>query len=345
MARSDSYRNSSASLPKVLVVVPCRGADFGLEENLLSIKNQSYENFSVLCVVDSESDGSLPHIRHAGMKYTKANSAIGNGSGKVKAIATAIKKYKEYGVYAIADSDIRAPPCWLSNLVRQLSGEGVGLATSFPMFVPADSSIWSKFKSAWGLVGIGLIKSKITRFGWGGSLAFRKGLISSAKEFKRFSNSLSDDIALTRLAKEKGLGIAYNGRCAPIVYCKETFGTFFEWANRQTALSILGNKRIFAFGVAYYSIELALLILGVALSFANLLFFVLALLYFANVYRGYRSLPKPSMLYIPILVVLPLFYLLNLFIAHGMHSIKWRGRYYQLAQIQKPQNPNGYGNL
>ena len=34
----------------------------------------------------------------------------------------------------------------------------------------------SKFKTAWGFVGVGMMQSDITVFGWGGSLAFRKGL-------------------------------------------------------------------------------------------------------------------------------------------------------------------------
>ncbi len=316
--------------PRVLVIAPCRGRDLGLRENLLSIKSQSYGNFDMVCVIDSTSDPALAIIEGAGIRYLISNPRIGKGSGKVKAIATAIRTFKHYDIYVIADSDIHVKSCWLGSLVSSLLDRGVGLSTSFPYFVSADKRLWSKFKSAWGLVGLGLIKSEITRFGWGGSLAFRKSLISNKEDFSYFKDSLSDDIALTRITKRKGLGIAYNGKCSPRVYCSESFATFFEWSNRQTALSILGNRKVFWFGVIYYTVELLFLILGVSLFFLSPLFLVLALLYTANVYRSYRSLAEPSLSFFPILFVMPFYYLANLFIAKRMRSIEWRGRRYDL---------------
>ncbi len=85
------------------------------------------------------------------------------------------------------------------------------------------------------------MKSKRTRFGWGGSLAFRRDLVDSRLMHLLSSSqySVSDDISITKRAREKRMEIAYVDDAAPIVYTKETRSSFFEWANRQTALPFL----------------------------------------------------------------------------------------------------------
>ena len=36
--------------------MPVKGVDYSIENNLMSIKNQKYQDFKFLCVVDSEED-------------------------------------------------------------------------------------------------------------------------------------------------------------------------------------------------------------------------------------------------------------------------------------------------
>ncbi|MGC8478951.1 MAG: hypothetical protein ACP5NE_03440 [Candidatus Micrarchaeia archaeon] len=102
-----SPRFSGKGKKRVLVIIPCRGNDIELSKNLLSIKSQSCKNFDSICVVDSLHDPAIKSIKEAGMPYMLSNSRIGKGSGKVKAIATAIDFYSNYYAYVIADSDMR----------------------------------------------------------------------------------------------------------------------------------------------------------------------------------------------------------------------------------------------
>ncbi len=322
--------------PKTLVVIPCKGIDFQLYENLSSIKNQRYRNFDAVCVVDSEKDEALRAIKKAKMDYLVSSSSCEGCSGKVRAISTAIGKLDDYQVYVIADSDIRARSDWLGALVAPLADKTVGLSTSYPYFNHIGG-FWSSVKSVWGLVGEGLMENEITKFGWGGSLAFRKGLVTgdSFDFFKNSRYSVSDDICLTLLAKKKGLRIEYTGFSQPVVNTKDSFGQFFEWANRQTALSILGNRKNLYIGMPFYLAESILIVSGVSLSLLiSPIFLLLLLHYLKSLAVTYKRSRQKGLLIVPITLMMPFLYLLNLGIASRMDSIRWRGSTYSLKPRQ-----------
>ena len=96
--------------------------------------------------------------------------------------------------YVIADSDIFVKESWLSDLVAPLNNKNVGLSATFPYF-SAKTGFWSRVKMIWGFVGQGMMESKTLRFGWGGSLAFRRDLLDE-QDFDHLCGALSDDMAI-----------------------------------------------------------------------------------------------------------------------------------------------------
>ena len=76
----------------VLVVIPCRGLDYSLEENLKSIAMQDYPKFKALTIVDSPDDAAVPAIKKAGMEFMFSREVCSECSGKVKAIASAVQQ-------------------------------------------------------------------------------------------------------------------------------------------------------------------------------------------------------------------------------------------------------------
>ena len=173
MEQRISNRSATGHVGKTLVMVPCKGSDISLHENLLSLKNQDYSAFDLVAIVDSEADVALPLIREAGITYIVSDATCEKCSGKVRAIASAFSHFPDYDVYVIADSDATFSPGWLSALVSPLEDREYGISTTFPIFIPVGG-FWSRFKMVWGFVGRSMMESRITRFGWGGSLAFRK---------------------------------------------------------------------------------------------------------------------------------------------------------------------------
>jgi len=101
---------------RVLVMVPCKGIDFTLNQNLRSLKNQTYGKYDIVAIVDNERDSAVRDIKRVGIKMLIADARFGGGSGKVNALSTAISRFRNYDIYVIADSDIIVNKDWLENL-------------------------------------------------------------------------------------------------------------------------------------------------------------------------------------------------------------------------------------
>ncbi len=313
--------------PKTLVIVPSRGTDYSMTDNLKSIKNQKNENFSIICVVDSEDDPSVKNIKEAGLDYIISNYRSG-GSGKVRAIATALDRFRDFEVYVVADTDIRASPDWLVNLIRPLSLKKYGLSTTFPYF-KSVGNFWSKFKTVWGFVGRGMMESKITVFGWGGSMAFRKELIEG--KIGEFAQDVSDDMAITRICKERGLQIAYVPEASPEIYSPDDWGTFKEWSIRQTSLLVSRNKSAFTIGILLYG-SMSLLIVA-SLVFGAIIspiFFLWLIPLILSEIKISKRLREHKIWYYISGIIMPFFYTWNLYRARKTESITWRGVRYKL---------------
>ncbi|EQD32023.1 glycosyltransferase, partial [mine drainage metagenome] len=220
---------------------------------------------------------------------------------------------------------------WLSNLVKPLGSREIGVSTTFPHFVPTGG-IWSKIKSVWGLVGIGLMQAKLTRFVWGGSMAFRGELMDpGSMEF--FKKHVSDDIAIMRIVKNKGLNICYCKTAAPVINSPDDFKTFREWSNRQTALSVSASRSILKFGMVFYSSEILLLAGAIIFSilFSPIFLFLLAP-YLLFAYRNLQNHHRGGLYVFLIALLIPFIAISNLVIAAGTKTIQWRGMEYDLTK-------------
>jgi hypothetical protein len=329
------YPQGKGFKPRILVMVPCKGREIDLEGNLRSIKSQDCRNFDVIAITDNKNDSALPEIRRAGIRHIVTSKKFTKGSGKVNALSTAMTKFTNYDVHVIADSDIKVGRDWLEKLVAPLSDKNVGLSTAYPYF-NAVGGFWSRVKTVWGFVGDGMMESRLLRFGWGGSLAFRRELIEGNLE--RFSNYLSDDIAITSFVNQLGLKLAYVPSAAPVVDTKDGRAAFWEWANRQTALSIKGSRRNFYFGVLFYLFDNVLLLSGILLAiFVSYWFALLLVPRIIGVIKMRRRLRESCRHFYAIAFAVPVILLANLLIANCMSSIEWRGRKYDCSAI-RPKN-------
>jgi len=326
------HSESISSLNKrALVILPIKGVDYELEENLASLKEQQYSPYDIVAVVDNENDESVPYLRKQGIRFFIARAACMKCSGKVRAIYSALLEFPGYDYYVVADSDIRVGRGWLSALLLPLADPGVGAATRFPVFFP-DGGYWSKLKMFWGLVGQSMMESRLTRFVWGGSMAFRKDLMDDAS-LKSFSESVSDDIAVLRAVKERGLRVSYVPRSRPEIHSADNFSTFVEWANRQTAFSIYSTNKTFIFGMVYYVATIYLILSSIILSiFVNVLFLVFLFPFFYNSINSQRKVPVKTWYFLSLTFMLPFVYVWNLISGFTRRRVTWRGNTYSLSK-------------
>jgi ceramide glucosyltransferase len=169
-----------------LLIVPCRGVDLGLEENLRSLFRQDYGDFRIRFVVGSPDDPACAVIRRLMGAYPKIRSEllvagtgerIGQKVHKLRVATADLPPETEY--LAFADSDARLRRQGLRALVARLDREGVGAATGYRWFVPATPtlanhllySLNSRIAVLFGTSGPAVV--------WGGSWAVRRQVFQS----------------------------------------------------------------------------------------------------------------------------------------------------------------------
>ena len=320
--------------PRVLVMMPCKGGDIGLYNNLRAASRQDYKNYRLVAILD-RGDPALETVERAGVECVYSDSRCTKCSGKVRALATAMERFAGYDIYAVLDSDELVAKDWLSRLVAPFAGVHIGASVMFPLFKPIAGGFWSHTKQVWGFVGQSLMESGMARFVDGGSFAFRASLMDrkALSFFKNSRYSVSDDICINMIVSRSGLGIAYDRRHHPITYVDETLATFWEWANRQTALAIFAYRRMLYYGLAYYLSEVLVFATGVLGAALVSPLFALLLLHAAISFAknesriGRDSSPLATA---AATVLLPFIYAANLAAASGTRSITWRGRRYRL---------------
>jgi len=332
--KKPDYSARSGYSPKTLVMVPCKGYDIGLSENLRAAHAQNYRNYDLVAVVDSKRDTALHDIKDTKTKFIIFNYR-NRGSRKVAALATAMRRFRNYDAYVILDSDVLVGKNWLGSLIKPLSDKRIGISTSYPVFLPVGG-FWSKVKHAWGYVGQGLEEDSRTVFGWGGSLAFRRDLIGG-NALSYFSNSISDDIALTRIAKGRKMKIAYVSEAEPVVRSDDNFHKFAEWSNRQTAIFVAatGNRRYGRYFAIYYGANVLLVVSAILLGiFAGRIFLLFLMPQLIGSIKLWRRSGYKAYIFF-IAFILNFIYLLNVINAAGMKRISWRGTSYDLDEIRK----------
>ena len=113
---------------------------------------------------------------------------------------------------------------------------------------------------------------------------------------------------------------------------------FIEWSNRQTALFIHGNSKVFYAAMAFYCASVLLMLSSIVLGvLVSPWFLVLLLPIFIGAFKlWYRS--EGYIYMIPIYFIINSIYIYNLLKARQMKSIKWRGRVYEIDKIANAKN-------
>ena len=318
--------------PTVALIIPCKGIDLYMERNLTSIKNQDYNKLTTVAVVDSEDDPAITILEKLQINYIISDHSY-KGSGKVRAISTAFKKFSNLDVFVMADSDTELPNDWLKYLVNPLMDNAIGVTTTYPIYEPIENSnIWSKIKKVWGFLGINMMEFRPSRFAWGGSMAIRNDLLDEVS-FNYFSSSVSDDAAITRICKEKKLSIYYSKKATPVIHVNETKKNFIEWATRQMAISISHSKHAFTSGFIMYSSMILYLVALIPLSLFvwNYFLFGYIPLIFPMIINARRTKNHKLIIFI-LSFIMPVIFLYNLISGNRKTHIEWRGNKYHLQK-------------
>ena len=347
--------------PFASVIVPCRGLEHDLNENLGALFQQSYPVYEIIFVTGNENDFSLPVIRalihtHSAKQIPTrvliAGEATDSGQ-KVHNLRAAVAQLDPQSeVLVFVDSDARPQANWLGSLVAPLQAEALGAATGYRWFAPVNGGLASHLRSVWNAsIASALGPRSESNFCWGGSTAIRRRTFEALGVSERWRGSVSDDFTLTRVLGEAKLPIHFVPACLVASPGDCGFSELVEFTNRQLKITrvyaphlwkpVLLGSLLFClvfFGGILLVIARAMAGLSFALPLALLVVIFLlgagkALVRFHAVTAAMPSVSTRLKDLIAHLILWPLasaLYLYNALTAASSRRIQWRGITYEL---------------
>ncbi|BAB67401.1 glycosyltransferase [Sulfurisphaera tokodaii] len=299
------------------VIIPIKGLDVNLEENIKSLLAQDYPRYEVIYVVDDYEDPSVPILKKYSVKIIKSEDVCSLCSGKIKAQLTGLK-YASGNIIVFADSDTWYPSYWLKELVKPLSNFVATTVFSWPK--PYKLTLRNFIRAGFWTFGF---ESQAVggTFLWGGSMAFRRDFFDKYV-IEELSKNWCDDCTLTRIAKERG-NIGFIINAVPLNIFDER--NLIKWSERQMITVYMYSRRGFHAFILLSVFMLVFLIL----SFLSPIYSTPLILWvLKNIIRGYRT----GYYIIPAIASLfAIFYALILTpFALRQKYIFWRGNKYKV---------------
>ncbi|HEX8637472.1 MAG TPA: glycosyltransferase family 2 protein, partial [Pyrinomonadaceae bacterium] len=220
--RKELAAPKSEFTPFVSVIVPCRGLDENLKENLAALFRQDFPAYEIIFAVDSGADKAVEvinnivrlNVRNArNERNTKliVAGAAKNESQKVHNLREAVRHVAdESEIFVFVDSDARPAANWLRDLIAPLRDEKSGAATGYRWFISKKRNFASELRAAWNAsIASALGSNQKTNFCWGGSTAIRRATFTKLNVRERWRGVLSDDFTLTRALEKAELPIRF----------------------------------------------------------------------------------------------------------------------------------------
>jgi cellulose synthase/poly-beta-1,6-N-acetylglucosamine synthase-like glycosyltransferase len=247
--RRELNRAPEGFTPHVSVIVPCRGVDQGLRENLSSLFCQHYPAYEIVFVLEDRDDSALEvieevrrtweHARQPTSRVVFAGRAQDCGQ-KVHNLRAAVAQVSETSeVLVFVDSDARPQSDWLRSLVAPLADERIGAATGYRWFVTTERGhLASQLRSVWNAsIASALGEDARRNFCWGGSTAIRRETFMRLHVLEEWRGALSDDFALTRALQRARLPIKFVPACLVASHDGCTWRELFEFTTRQLKIT------------------------------------------------------------------------------------------------------------
>lgn len=222
------------------LIVPCKGLDLRLGENLQRLFAQDYWPYELLLVVEADEDPAAELIdrliaEHPGVAARRIVAGRAQGCGqKVHNLRAALAALGPAAqVVAFVDSDAQPRSDWLRLLTRALARPKVGAVTGYRWFAPAKASLPNLILCSVNAAVAGLFGPGGHNFIWGGSWAIRRDRLQELGLIEAWRGTLSDDLVATRIVKQHGYRIEFEPGCLVRSPLDVTWPQLIEFSRRQ----------------------------------------------------------------------------------------------------------------
>ena len=202
--------------PPVTILKPVYGLDPEMLENLRSFCQQDYPEYQIIFAVHDKKDLAIPLIEKVIKEFKDVdisyvvNSKIHGSNRKVSNLINSYPSAK-HDYLIVADSDMRAPSDYISNVMPAFSDSEVGAVTclySGTAVGKIASSLNAMFINTWFLPSVLISKLlEPIKYCLGATMIVRRDLLEQIGGFKALSNYLADDYMLGKLVSDLGYKI------------------------------------------------------------------------------------------------------------------------------------------
>ncbi|MBN2022935.1 MAG: glycosyltransferase [Pirellulales bacterium] len=222
LARLPSCRVSG----RAMVLVPCRGLDVALEENLQRLFAQDYDDYEIVFIVQSVQDPACATIRRLQSQHPRRASRLvvagpattcGQKVHNLRAATERIDPRIEYLVFV--DSDAQPRREWLRAFLARLEdrrdgrGQRIGAATGYRWMIPARPGLAQYLLANVNANVATLLGSRGRYPVWGGSWAIRRDVFEWIGLRDAWEGTLSDDLVAARVLGRRRLVVKFEPAC------------------------------------------------------------------------------------------------------------------------------------
>lgn len=366
------YERRNPYRPKALLIVPCKGIDYGFEENIRAMLSQDYRDYDVVFVVEHEYDPAYSVLTRIMKSHRRSAWMVTAGQAeqcgqKVHNLCAAIDMInaldRRAEVLVFADSDARPSRQWLANLIDPLSDRNVGATTGFRWFIPSGYlffGVISKFPSIiasiWNAGALSLLGEN-SSFAWGGSMAIRRDTFDALQIRRRWEGSVSDDYVLTAAVRDAALKIKFVPQCLTASHIDMRVSDLLEFTVRQMRITRVyspgvwklaaaahitynamfwgGLLRLVYSKIAFGQVNFTLLYLFLGIYGLGALTGLIRVVTASSCVDLDRSLIKHKWAYVFTYPLASLVYVYNILASVKQRRIVWRGIDYELISPNK----------
>lgn len=352
--KRETRRPLAEFCPFVSVIVPARGLEQGLADNLRALVEQNYPRYELLFVFDRADDPAIKIAeafnKNGFTRIVVAGPARESGQ-KVHNLRVAVTEVDPESVGLVfADTDARPGKDWLRQLVAPLADETIGASTGYRWFLPVNGGLASRLRGVWNAsVASALGSDRSKNFCWGGSTAIRRSTFERLGISEHWRGTVSDDFTISRVLRAAKLPIHFTPNCLVPSISDCDFKELLEFTTRQIKITRVYSAHLWLpllLGSALFTLVffggILLLILQILSGVLPLLVLLLIFLLGATkafvrwravriplaAYRSVMNRDLPAHLFLwPVASVL---YLYNAIVAGFSQRINWRGITYDL---------------
>jgi cellulose synthase/poly-beta-1,6-N-acetylglucosamine synthase-like glycosyltransferase len=225
---------------RAALLVPCRGLDLGMEENLRRLFVQDYQDYEIWFILESRGDPAYAVIRRLTADYPNIRTQLiiagrAEHSGqKVHNLCVATRDLpRDLEYLAFVDADARPAPHWLRSLVARLDRPGMGAATGYRWFIPQRPTLANHVLYALNCNIAMLYSRNGPNVIWGGSWAIRREVFEQLKFHEAWAGTLSDDLVANEVLYRAGLKVEFEPACMVATPLDVTLRQMLSFVRRQ----------------------------------------------------------------------------------------------------------------